>query len=289
MLTPDGCARRQQRLQKRISELRCDLFVTCDNRAVYYFTGSLTPDGSPAIFAMWQDGKTLLVTPSAGEANAGEIRRVETYSIQRAITQPWHDAVRLFSDTVSVKKRAGCAAIDQAGSPWLLKDAIQADVFIDAADLILALRKRKEEDEIDEIRASLQLCRVAYRTAGDVIRPDVMELDIYNALQSAINLEAGTSVQFSGDFACGERGITQGGAPTRRLVQPHDLYILDLFPAPALYFGTRAGRSQSVTLRMRNIAHGNWSAARFGQPRSRSSRCLCSGRLRESEGLPVRR
>src|SRR3954451_17408385 len=150
MLTPDGCARRQQRLQERIDELRCDLFVTCDNRAVYYFTGSFNLDGSPAIFSMWQDGKNVLVTPSAGDANADEIRRVETYSIRRAITQPWHDAVRLFSDAGSVKNRVGCAAIDQAGSPWLLKDAIQADVFIDAADLILGLRKRKEEDEIEE-------------------------------------------------------------------------------------------------------------------------------------------
>lgn len=237
MLTPDGCAQRQQRLQKRIAELRCDLFVTCDNRAVYYFTGSFTADGSPAIFAMWQDGRTLLVTPSADEANAGEIRRVETYSIQRAITQPWHDAVRLFSDAASVKKRVGCAAVDQAGSPWLLRDAVQADSLIDATDFILELRKRKEEDEIEEVRASLRLCKVAYRTAREVIRPDVTELDVYNALQSAINLEAGTSVLFPGDFACGERGIKQGGAPTRRLVQPQDLYILDLFPAPAFYFG----------------------------------------------------
>ena len=237
MLTPDGCARKKQRLNEQIAELRCDLFVTCDNRAVYYSTCSFTHDVSPTIFAMWQDGKSLLVTPAAGDATADEIRRVETYSIQRAIRQPWHDAVRLLSDGPSVKKRVGRAAIDQAGSPWLLRDAIQADVFIDAADLILGLRKRKEEDEIEEIRASLRLCKLAYRTAREVIRPDVTELDVYNKLQSAINVEAGTSVLFPGDFACGERGIKEGGAATTRLVQPHDLYILDLFPAPAFYFG----------------------------------------------------
>ena len=42
---------------------------------------------------------------------------------------------------------------------------------------------------------------------------------------------------FPGDFACGERGIKEGGPPTSRTVQPNHLYILDLFPAPAFYFG----------------------------------------------------
>src|SRR6266849_7334154 len=94
MLTREGCARRQRRLQQQLEALGCDLFVTGDNRAAYYFTGSFSADGSPTVFAIWQDGATVLVTPSAGEALADQIRRVETYSIQRAITQPWQDAAR---------------------------------------------------------------------------------------------------------------------------------------------------------------------------------------------------
>jgi Xaa-Pro aminopeptidase len=224
-------------LQQQLEALGCDLFVTGDNRAAYYFTGSFSADGSPTVFALWQDGATVLVTPSAGEALADQIRRVETYSIQRAITQPWQDAARLFADALPGGKPSRRAAIDRAGCPWLLQDAVRAGEIIDAAEMMLSLRKCKEEDEISEIRASLHLCATAYRAARQTIAPGLTEIDIYNSLHAAINREAGTSVLFPGDFACGERGIKEGGPPTPRTIQPHDLYILDLFPAPAFYSG----------------------------------------------------
>jgi Xaa-Pro aminopeptidase len=240
MLTREGCARRQRRLQQQLEALGCDLFVTGDNRAVYYFTGSFSEDGSPTVFALWQDGSTVLATPSGGEALAGEIRRVETYSIQRAITHPWQDAARLFADALPCDKPARRAAIDRAGCPWLLEDAVRGGEIVDAAEMMLSLRKRKEEDEISEIRASLHLCGAAYRAARETITPGLTEIDIYNSMHAAINREAGTSVLFPGDFACGERGIKEGGPPTRRVIQPQDLYILDLFPAPAFTFAAGA-------------------------------------------------
>ncbi len=234
MLTREGCARRQQRLRQQLEILGCDAFITGDNRTIYYLTGSFAPDGSPTLLACWQDGRTLLVAPNAGDALATDIRTVETYSIQRSITHPWHDAVRIFEDALPVFKQV---AIDPAGTPLLAQHTVQDAERIDATDLILRLRKRKEEDEIAEIRRSLNLCAVAYRTARAVIEPGLTEIDVFNHLQSAINREAGTNVPFPGDFACGERGIQEGGPPTPRVVQPHDLYILDLFPAPAFYFG----------------------------------------------------
>jgi Xaa-Pro aminopeptidase len=56
-------------------------------------------------------------------------------------------------------------------------------------------------------------------------------------MQSAIVRAAGTMVPLPGDFACGTRAIQEGGMPTSRAIQAHDLYILDIFPAPALYAG----------------------------------------------------
>src|SRR4051794_22477540 len=64
MLTLAGCTKRQLRLQQQLEARKCDVFITGDNRAVYYLTGSFNPDGSPTIFAMWQDGATVLVRPS---------------------------------------------------------------------------------------------------------------------------------------------------------------------------------------------------------------------------------
>ena len=51
-----------------------------------------------------------------------------------------------------------------------------------ALQVIQHLRKCKDEDEIDEIRASLRLCAAAYRRARAVLAPGLTELDVYLAM-----------------------------------------------------------------------------------------------------------
>jgi hypothetical protein len=62
MLTADGCRNCQRRLSMALEGQGCDLFVTSDASAAYYFTGSFSPADTPVIFAQWQTGTTLLVT-----------------------------------------------------------------------------------------------------------------------------------------------------------------------------------------------------------------------------------
>ena len=133
------------------------------------------------------------------------------------------------------QKRRPLAGSDRAGTPGLYEEL--APNCADATSIILKLRKYKESDEIAEIRQALRYCAVAYDAARAAIAPGASEIDVYNAMYRDIVQEAGRPIPFNGDFACGERGIKEGGAPTRRLIQEGDLYILDLFPAPALYFG----------------------------------------------------
>src|SRR5438552_2359634 len=70
-----------------------------------------------------------------------------------------------------------------------------------------------------------------------------------------------------GVFACGRRGIKEGGPPTRRVIEQHDLYILDIFPAPALYAGDTC-RTFAVS-RPTDIQHRAWelvvAAVRLGE------------------------
>ena len=236
MLTLEGCRRRQARMRAQLAALPADVFVTADPRTVYYLTGSFATEGSPAIFALWQDGTSLLVTPAEGEALASERRRLETYSIARSITQPMHEAVRLFADLRGAKP-ARHAAVERASAPGLLEEALPSAAIVDATAALLRLRKYKEDDEIEEIRHSLRLCAAAYAAARQTIAPGRTEIDVYNAMHAAITQAAGTAVPFPGDFACGERCVRGGGPPTPRKIEPGDLYILDLFPAPAYYAG----------------------------------------------------
>src|SRR5690349_9472448 len=184
MLTLEGCRRRQERLLSELQNLQCDLFVTGDVRTIYYLTGSFAAEGSPAIFMLRHDGTSLLVTPVNAEALVSEIRNVETYSIQRTITQPLHDAARIFADALN-GRRAARTAVERASTSGLVEEQLQASQIVDATGTVLRLRKRKEPDEIEEIRRSLRLCAVAYDAARTTIAPGVTEIDVYNAMNSA--------------------------------------------------------------------------------------------------------
>jgi len=219
-----------------LTALQCDLFLSADPRTAYYFTGSFGAGDSPVIFALWQDGTSVLVMPGGGEALASDVRHLETYSIGRTITQPLHDAVRIFADALGGKRNRH-AAVERASASGLLEQLLQGAGLVDATGTVLRSRKHKEPDEIEEIRSSLRLCAVAYDAARQTIAPGRTEIDVYNAMHAAITQEAGTVVPFPGDFACGQRCVKGGGPPTPREIQAGDLYILDIFPAPAYYAG----------------------------------------------------
>lgn len=242
MLTMEGCRGRQQRLLEAMAAGGVDLFVTSNFRTVYYLTGVLTDADGPAIFALHGDGESLLACPGEPERfAAGRVIRAEVYSIERAITEPMQDAARLFCQPLAARAAviASCA-IERAGSSAALEAELRQTLvraaWSDATKMVLRLRKRKQADEIDAIREALALSAVAYRAAKETIQPGLTEVDVYTAMHGALTRAAGTTVAFPGDFACGERSIRGGGAPTRRTLQAGDLYILDLFPAPHLYF-----------------------------------------------------
>jgi len=227
MLTLDGCRARQRRLLAQLESNRCDLFVTGNFRTVYYFTGMLVAADTPVIFAAWHDGATVLVAPAQREAAADEIITFETYSIDRCITMPSHDAAGRFADYLSRKARIlGRCAVERAAISGHLEHIIPAADFFDATSLMLVLRKKKEGDEIQAIRESLHYCAIAYRAVKQTIAPGLTELDVYNAMYNAIVQEAGTVFPFPGDFACGTRAIKEGGPtyasrdPTARPVYP---------------------------------------------------------------------
>src|SRR5438067_1990287 len=120
MLTLEGCQRRQARMLSELEGLGSDLFVTADPRSVYYFSGSFGAGDSPTIFALWHDGSSVLVTESTAEALASDIRQLEVYSTRRAISEPMHDAVRLFADALA-SRRVRRAAVERASAPGLIE------------------------------------------------------------------------------------------------------------------------------------------------------------------------
>lgn len=227
MLSVSGCAARQKRLLAAMQHERWDLFVTSNYRTIYWLTGALGQAEVPAHFAFTSDGRSTLISsakPPEG-APVDEYLPLETYSIQRTITDLARDAARLIR--FPRVARYGVEGV------WATEHGERCN----AVPVVLRLRKCKDEDEIGEIRASLRLCAAAYRRAREVIAPGRTELDVYLAMYETCVREAGGPVDLKGDFACGQRSIAAGGPPTARVIESGDLYPLDIFPAVALYNG----------------------------------------------------
>jgi len=242
LLTNEGCRVRRHRLLHEMATLARDAFITADRRTAHYFTGFLSPVDSPVIFVLWSDGATALISNCQSGAYADSMVYLETYSIQRSLDFLDHDAAAALLSLLSrtAKRRATNWALDKASMNVLCEEALRKAYphaqFLDASRCLLKLRKKKEEDEIAGVRDNLRYCAAAYSAARETIRAGITEIDVYNAMYSAVVREAGTSVEFAGDFACGERGISGGGPPTTRKLLAGDLYPLDIFPAAGLYF-----------------------------------------------------
>ena len=226
---------------KEMDGNRWDLFASGDYRTAYYFTGALCPGDTPVLLLLGQDGRTLLISTAKTALCCDELVQVEIYSIQRCITRPMHDTSTLLRDVLSRSTTSVTALSLESGSVPAVMAACFTESYPrinigDATEALLKLRKRKEPDEIDSIRESLKYCAVAYRAARETIAPGKTEIDVYNAMASAIYREAGTTIVFAGDFACGEQKIKEGGALTPRAIQKSCLYlyILDIFPAVEL-------------------------------------------------------
>jgi len=212
---------------------RWDLFLTGDARTIYYLTGSYNAEDQPAVFLLWADGSSTLLTTATAALCVDRIVTVESYSLDRCITHPYDDAANLLRPLLAEKPVTRCG-VERGRTAGLFESLVAPE---DATATILRLRKRKDEDEIDEIRESLRYCAVAYRAARETIVAGLTELDVYHAMYGAILREAGTAVRFPGDFACGQRCVRGGGDPKSYRLQDGDLYVLDIFPAPRYYFG----------------------------------------------------
>jgi Xaa-Pro aminopeptidase len=242
MLNHEGCRKRQQRLMGEMQDSRWDLFVTADYRTAYYFTSVLSSPEAPTLFLLWSDGSSALISSAKAEGVCDEMIYLETYSIQRPISLASHDANTLFVELLRKRQSSTVkrCALERASVNGLFESSLRNCYprlrLLDASVALLSLRKKKEADEIDSIRESLRYCEVAYRAAKEAISPGLTELDVYNAMYTAVVKAAGTTIAFAGDFACGERGISDGGPPSQREILPGDLYILDIFPAVRLYY-----------------------------------------------------
>ncbi len=197
---------------------------------VYYFSGALVDANWPQAFAIESSGDSLLATnrPPA-QAAAAEVRAYTGYTIKRpfgrsSMQEELNRAVISF-----IGASAHRIGIEFESAPAGLARSFEVPLQ-DLTPALTELRRRKDSDELQCMRATIALAEAGYAAIRDRLEPGMSEFQAYDIVHQAIVDAAETSVDVNGDFACGVRAINGGGAPTGRLAQRGDLYIFDLFP-----------------------------------------------------------
>jgi Xaa-Pro aminopeptidase len=98
----------------------------------------------------------------------------------------------------------------------------------DVGDVLRGLRRTKEADELELMRACMRATEAGHRRAREVIGPGVTDLEVYREVQSAAIAEAGRPAIVYGDFRGNNAAAPKaGGHPVGKSLEAGDLYILD--------------------------------------------------------------
>ena len=241
LLDLDACRVRQERLRSRMAERSLDAVILVAPEHVQYVTGHRWDFRFAPVAAMLATGETLLVCPDKPvELSQAAATDVRTYVAKRRSTlrTDQREASSLvLGDWLATRPRQHRVGVEFSVCPphvtRLLAGAEVVDIDLD----LLALRRRKDPDELALLQRAIAATGAMYETARQRIRPGVSELEIFSALQAAAVETCDEMLTGTGnDYACGVRG----GPPRPRTCHAGELYILDLGPAYRGYFADNA-------------------------------------------------
>jgi Xaa-Pro aminopeptidase len=250
MLSREGCLLRTARLRDWCQAQGVDLAVISNEREAYYFSNFLRkPFGwLTTRLAFWGCSATqsFLVCSqserrSADCAVADHLLAYRDYDIdgttqtflEHALPSLREALTRLGGPVrrIALEKRYAQVAVLET-----LQEIYPGASFVDASEAVLAMRKKKDPDEVEVLRRTAGLSGFCYQTAGEAIAPGRKDNDIYAACYEAYVRKMGEYVTFAGDFLAGEDTLKVTGGPSGRLLESGQTMILDLWLDPYGYW-----------------------------------------------------
>jgi len=243
LLDPVRCRDRQSRLLARLADRDLDLVVIVSPEHVEYLTGHRWDHRFSPLAAIAADGHALLVCPDkpATEPAADDVRTYEAKWRSTLRNDQREAAAAVLGDWLTGRRLRRVGVEFSACPPHIIGQLSRAEV-IDIEPDLLAMRRRKDPDELALVRQAVAACGAMFEVARSMIAPGVSELDVFSALQAAAVTSCGEMLTGTGnDYACGVRG----GPPRDRRCESGELYILDLGPA---YRGYYADTSRAISV-----------------------------------------
>jgi Xaa-Pro aminopeptidase len=245
MLTESGCVQRRQNLWKQLPNT-IEWVLIGDARHIQYFCGfrvnpvSFSAD-QPAALLLFRDGQSVLLADNFTRRTASA-----DLFVSREVIEPWYDhqhsvtnrhhalAAAVRTEISRLDTRSGLIEVeavsvnlgnvigDTAGAVTL--DGINTTL----GTVIRELRRSKLPDEVALMKQCMDAGRVGQIAAFDVVRSGASELDVYLAIQWAVQQAAQQASVLYGDFRATNSAVFKaGGLPTGYRLQEGDLMLLD--------------------------------------------------------------
>jgi hypothetical protein len=224
MLTAEGCRKRRERLWQRLDpKPDSDYLLLCDPIHLMYLANFFVDPfslggGFRGCLLVRQDGHAKLIYDNR-LPHSVEVAHVDDVRIV-----PWYDGQ---SPAHGPRQLALLESVNPHGSGLRVRDR-PGDPYASTLIRTLAgMRRQKDPDEIDLLRCCMRATEAGHAWARANIKPGMTELDVYCGVNTACIQEAGHTVIVYGDFAVSPGPERRGGPPTRRVIQPGDMLILD--------------------------------------------------------------
>src|SRR5262249_7613686 len=149
---------------------------------------------------------------------------VRCAQVEETVVVPWYDAQ---APARGPRQLALLATTNPSGSGLRFHDRIgdpYAPVLIGA---LADMPRQKDPDEFAALRRWMRAGEAGHAAARQVVRPGITELDVYFAVSTACQREAGHAAIVYGDFAVSPGPERTGGPPTDRVLEPGDMLIVD--------------------------------------------------------------
>ena len=194
--------------------------------------------GGPAL--VWaEDGHFTLIVQDGLVAQAGayegepdgSLQPYAAYKVDAPIESARFQAEALFA---LVEEHSGShpVAVERdsvTARQWeTLQAALPDAPFIGCDGWLKPLRMIKNDEEIARIRATCALTDLGHAAARQSVAPGMREIDVWMAVQSAINRAAGHRVPLGNDCTAGTRAFNIGAWPGDVALRPGDSIIVDL-------------------------------------------------------------
>ncbi|NJN18675.1 MAG: aminopeptidase P family protein [Oscillochloris sp.] len=220
--------------------------------------------GGPPL--IWYAGGTwtlLVMESQAADAATSGLPLVTypDYTIAAPITSATNLAAVL-RETTAADSAKGPIGVELHDCPAALANVLPAGSELTPIDGRLEpLRRRKTAEELALLRRNFALVAEGQRAGRAAVKPGNREIDVWNAVESAIQAVAGRRVAVGNDCTVGYRDMNIGGWPLDLALRPGDSFILDLSTQYGGYWSDSCATYYAGEPSARQIAMHNLAAA----------------------------